>query len=445
LANAFFKAGRFELALDLCDELLANEPQNADYEVLRAASLVKLGRYEEATRSYEQLLETRPDDAEILLRYSVALRIVGRSEDAIRASRQVLVQQPDNGEAYWNLANMKTFRFESAEVAAMRGALDNEGMAVGSRIYLLFALGKAMADAGQFDESFRFYFDGNELAKSLGRYNPEDNAALARRSLQVFTREFFEARTGGCAAPDPIFIVGLPRSGSTLLEQILANHSAIDATMELSEITAMVRSLDNPDRSGAASRYPGVVAELGAEELTRLGEEYLKRTRCFRGERRHFIDKAPHNFLHIGLIASILPNAKIIDARRNPLASGWSIYTQHFARGTNYTYDLQHIGLYYRDYLSLMDHWHAVLPGKILTVQYEDVVEDMERELRRILDYCALEFEPACLDFYKSKRAVATVSSEQVRQPIYSSALDHWKNYERHLGPLKAALRDTTS
>jgi tetratricopeptide (TPR) repeat protein len=407
--------------------------------------MAKLGQYEKATLLYEQILEARPDDAQILLRYGIALRIVGQSDEAIRAFRQVLNREPENGEAYWNLANLKTFRFEPGDVTAMRLALENDRLELASRVHILFALGKALNDGQQFDEAFQTYHEANELAKGLGQYNPGDTSELVRRCERVFTRSYFEAHKGGCEAPDPIFIVGLPRSGSTLLEQILANHSAIDATMELSEITAMVRSLNNPNRTGASSQYPGILTELQPEELLRLGEEYLKRTRCFRGERRFFIDKAPHNFLHIGLIRSILPNAKIIDARRRPQATGFSIYTQFFARGTSYAYDLEHIGLYYRDYLHLMNHWHSVMPGTVLTVQYEDVVDDMEREVRRMLDYCGLPFESACLEFYKSKRAVATVSSEQVRQPIYDAALEHWKNYEKHLGPLDAALQNGPS
>ncbi len=445
LANAFFKAGRFQLALDLSNELLGQAPDNAEYAALRAASLVKLGHYDAAVQTYEKMLETNPDDAPMLLRYGIALRIVGRSDDAIHAFRRVIDRQPGNGEAYWNLANLKTFAFEQGDVDAMRGALAKEQTDVANRVQLLFALGKAMNDAQQFDEAFLHYAEANRQAQSLGDYDPAITTELVQRSKQVFTREFFDTRKESCEAGDPIFIVGLPRSGSTLLEQILSNHSAIDATMELSEIAAMVRSLNDPQRSGGSTRYPGIVTELKTDELRRLGEEYLKRTRCFRGERRFFIDKAPHNFLHIGLIASILPAAKIIDARRNPLASGFSIYTQFFARGTRYAYDLQHIGRYYSDYLSLMDHWHDVLPGKILTVQYEDVVSDMEREVRRILEYCGLAFEPACLEFFKSKRAVATVSSEQVRQPIYSSALEHWKNYEKHLAPLRKALQSGTA
>lgn len=443
LASALFKSGTFQMVLGLCDELLAYEPGNTEYEALRAAALVKLGRYGDAITQYEQILSGNPDDADILLRYGIALQIVGRTHEAIETFRKVIDRQANNGEAYWNLANLKTYKFDEADVAAMRTALEADSVDTLGRAHLLLALGAALDDRRQFNEAFRTYAEANELAKGLVKYDPKNTTELVDRCRRVFTRQYFESHKEACDADDPIFIVGLPRSGSTLLEQVLSSHSAIDATMELAEIAAMVRSLNNPNRTGKDAQFPGILKQLEADELRRLGEEYLKRTRSFRGNKHFFIDKAPHNFLHIGLIASILPKARIIDTRRNPFACGMSIYKQYFARGTGYAYDLEHIGLYYRDYLRLMKHWHDVLPGRILTVQYEDMVNDMEGQVRKVLDYCGLEFEPQCLEFYKSKRAVATVSSEQVRQPVYHSALEQWRNYEPFLAPLKDAIGQT--
>ncbi len=440
LANALFRSGNFQLTLRQCDELLANDPNNSDYAALKAAALVKLGQYDNAILEYENILRRTPQDLPVLLRYGVALRIVGRSQDAIGAFRKVIDQDAGNGEAYWNLANLKTFEFSKADVQAMEQALGAAKLSTANRAYILFALGKAQDGAQQFDTAFNSYRQGNELAKAASRYDPQSTTSLVDECIETFSADYFASSPAACDALDPIFVVGLPRSGSTLLEQILGSHSQIDATMELTEIPAMVRSLGNPNRTGLGKLFPAVMTEIKSDERERLGQEYLKRVAVFRGSKRFFIDKTPHNFLHIGLIKSILPNARIIDARRNPYATGFSIFTQYFARGSGFAYDLGYIGRYYRDYLRLMDHWHAVLPGQVLTVQYEEVVADMEQQVRRMLDYCGLEFEPACLEFYKSKRAVATVSSEQVRQPLYGSALEHWKHYEAHLGPLTNAL-----
>jgi hypothetical protein len=313
-------------------------------------------------------------------------------------------------------------------------------LSVANRAYILFALGKAQDSASNFDEAFDYYAQGNRLARATSGYDPQSTTALVDDCIETFSADYFARRENACNAEDPIFIVGLPRSGSTLLEQILSSHSQIDATMELTEIPAMARSLGNPNRTGLGKLFPEVMTDIKPAELERLGQEYLKRVAVFRRGKRFFIDKTPHNFLHVGLIKSILPNARIIDARRDPHAAGFSIFTQYFARGSGFAYDLAYIGRYYRDYLRLLYHWHAVLPGEVLTVHYEDVVADMEQQVRRILDFCGLEFEPACLEFHKSKRAVATVSSEQVRQPLYGSALEHWKHYAAHLQPLTDAL-----
>jgi hypothetical protein len=309
------------------------------------------------------------------------------------------------------------------------------------RYHLCFALGKALEDRGDFESSFRYYERGNALVRSKSHYQPEYVERNAAQQREVCTRAFFANRQGGgCPAPDPIFIVGLPRSGSTLLEQILASHSKVEGTMELSEIATYTVDLEGQNRDATDRRYPAVLAELAPAEFARLGERYLADTRVYRADKPMFIDKMPNNFRHIGLIHLILPNAKIIDARREPMACCFSNFKQLFASGQEFTYSIEDIARYYRGYVELMDHWDSVLPGRVLRVQYEDVVQDLEGNVRRILDYCGLDFEPGCLEFYRTERSVRTASSEQVRQPIFKEGLDQWRNFEPWLNSLRTAL-----
>ncbi len=311
------------------------------------------------------------------------------------------------------------------------------------RYHLCFALGKACEDQGLFAESFGFYARGNALKKSESRYRPEPLERNARLQKSVCTRDFFAARRGvGCAGAAAIFIVGLPRSGSTLLEQILASHPDVEGTMELADIPRMAQELQGRETRDSEARYPGVLAELPLDEFRRLGAKYLADTRVYRtGATRFFIDKMPNNFRHLGLIHLILPDAKIIDARRDPLACCFSNYKQLFASGQQFTYDVDDLSRYHAMYLDLMAHWDNVLPGKILRVQHEEVVEDPEREVRRLLGFCGLEFEPSCLDFHRTHRRVHTASSEQVRRPINRDGIDQWRHFEPWLGPLQDALR----
>jgi hypothetical protein len=351
---------------------------------------------------------------------------------------------PQLGEVWWSLANLKTWRFEAADVAAMRAQLARTDLAEDDRFHLEFALGKALEDDGDFAASFGAYARGNAIRKAQLRHSADDTSQQATASRALLDAEFFAARAGwGCPASDPIFIVGLPRSGSTLVEQILASHSAVEGTMELPDILTLVRRMDRPPTPGGEGRYPAALAALTADEARALGEEYLERTRVQRRtERPRFIDKLPNNWLHVGLIRLILPNATIIDARRHPLGCCLSGFKQHFARGQAFSYDLAHIGRYYRDYVALMAHVDAALPGKVHRVIYERMVADTEGEVRRLLAHLGLPFEDACLRFWTNERAVRTASSEQVRQPIFDDALDHWRNFEPWLDPLKAALGD---
>jgi hypothetical protein len=346
--------------------------------------------------------------------------------------------RPSFGDAYWSLANLKTYRFGDEEIAAMRRAEADPGTPLIDRYHLDFALGKALEDRGEYEQSFHFYSRGNALKKAEARYERASFERNARRQTEVCTRELFATRAGwGCPAPDPIFIVGLPRAGSTLLEQILASHSAVEGTKELAEIPRLVHVLSGRE----STDYPDVLATLTNEQCRQFGEQFMAETRIYRTSGRpFFIDKMPNNFRHIGLIHLILPNAKIIDARREPLACCFSNFKQLFANGQEFTYSLEDIGHYYRTYVELMQHWDEALPGKVLRVQHEAVVDDLEGSVRLLLEFCGLPFEPACLEFWKTQRHVRTASSEQVRRPIFKEGLDQWRHFEPWLGPLKEAL-----
>ena len=349
---------------------------------------------------------------------------------------------PGLGESWWSLANLKTFRFGPQDIAQMRAQLGRTDLPDEDRLHLHFALGKALEDEGGYAESFEHYSKGNAIRRAQLGYDAGEISDLVRRLKNVCTADFFRAREGsGSPAPDPIFVVGLPRSGSTLIEQILASHSAVEGTMELPELLSIARRLGGRKTRGEASAYPEVLAELPTVEFRELGEEYLQRTRVYRKlGRRFFIDKMPNNFFHIGLIHLMLPNAKIIDARRHPLGCGFSCFKQHFARGQGFAYSLEDIGRYYADYVDLMAHYDSVLPGAVHRLVYERLVESPEAEIRRLLAYCGLPFEDGCLRFYENNRAVRTASSEQVRMPIFSEGVGQWRHFEPWLGPLKKAL-----
>ncbi|MFI4906247.1 MAG: sulfotransferase family protein, partial [Steroidobacterales bacterium] len=347
------------------------------------------------------------------------------------------------GDAYWSLANLKTYRFEEEELRQMRAAEAAASTSVVDRYHLCFALGKALEDRQQYEGSFEYYARGNALKRSSSRYRPEIFELNTRLQIEVCTPALFARnKDGGAGAADPIFIVGLPRSGSTLLEQILASHSAVEGTQELADIPRIVMDLQGRDVERGDPRYPAVLAQMRAEDYRHLGEKYLSDTRVYRSGKARFIDKMPNNFRHVGLIHLILPNAKIIDGRREPMACCFGNFKQLFAHGQEFTYSIDDIARYYRTYLELMRHWDAVLPGRVLRVQHEDVVNDLEGNVRRLLDYCELEFEPACVEFHKTERSVRTASSEQVRQPIYREGLDQWRHYEPWLGRLREALGD---
>jgi tetratricopeptide (TPR) repeat protein len=429
-------------ALEELDRLLAREPNHPNYRMLKAAVLGQLGEYGEAIGLYEAALAAFPEQPKAWMSYGHALKTVGRQADSVAAYRRAIARQPGLGEAWWSLANLKTVRFTAGDLEVMESQLVREDLDVEDRFHLHYALGKALEDAARYGESFEHYEKGAALRRTRLGYDADETSENLRRASALFTAGFFAARAGmGCPAPDPIFIVGLPRAGSTLVEQILASHSQVEGTMELPDIIAIARRLNGRRAKGDPSAYPEVLAGLDAEAIAALGQEFLDRTRVQRKlGRPFFIDKMPNNFAHIGLIHLILPNARIIDARRHPLGCCFSGFKQHFARGQAFSYDLTDIGRLYADYVALMAHFDRVLPGRVHRVIYEAMVADPEAEVRRLLDYCGLPFEAACLRFYENDRAVRTASSEQVRQPIFADAVDHWRNYEPWLGPLKAAL-----
>ncbi len=443
-ANLLLKMQKFEKARQETGTLLASGPENFRYLALHANALAGLGEHEAAITAYNRVIEARDGQFVLMVMRGHAEKTIGRLDDAIASYRSACGMQPLYGDAFWSLANTKTYRFTPGEIEHMRQAEASERIGVDDRIHMCFALGKALEDTGAYGESFTYYERGNLLKQGVVQHRRDFLERRVRAQISVCNQALFAAhRDSGCPARDPIFIVGLPRAGSTLLEQILASHSMVDGTMELPNVIALSQRLRSPLGGATAEgegRYPAILAELEPDYFRRFGEQFMEDTRVYRGDAPLFIDKNPNNFFHIGLIRLILPNAKIIDARRHPLACCFSGFKQLFGQGQEFSYGLQEIGDYYRRYVELMQHWDEVLPGFVLRVQHEDVVENLEREVRRMLEFCGLPFEAACLEFHTTVRSVRTPSSEQVRQPIYRTGLDAWQHYDRWLAPLKRAL-----
>ncbi|MEH6588687.1 MAG: sulfotransferase [Halioglobus sp.] len=428
-------------ALEQFELLLDRAPDEPAVLMKKASVLVALCRFEAALEIYRRLLDLNPEDGRVLLACGHALKAVGDFAGAISAYRRAAAVDDLFAGACWSLANLKTYCFDDREVATIRERLNAEDLSVSDRARLNFTLGKINEDRGDYPESFDCYKQGNALQLTLEKYDPKKTRLLTRRLIAGCDHETMSQFSGaGCQAPDPIFIVGLPRSGSTLLEQILASHSQVDSTRELPDILSMARKLGGDSARSGNSHYPEILNRLTDQQLGELGEEYLERVSARRNGAPFFIDKMPNNFLHVGMIAKILPRAKIIDARRHPVAACFSGFKQLFGKGQAFSYSLDSIGRYYRDYVALMDHWDSVLPGSVLLMQYETVVVDTEAQVRRMLDFCDLSFEAACLQFHETRRPVCTASSAQVRQPIYREALDHWRHYDEDLGELKQAL-----
>jgi len=435
------KRQKFDKALEQARILCEKHPGNPGFQILLGNAQQGAGEFEEAIATYERVLASKPGHAGVHVSRGHALKTIGRTAAAIEAYQAGYRAQPGYGDAFWSLANLKPYCFSDAELARMRCHEDADGTSGADRIHLCFAIGKALEDRGEFQASFEYYERGNSLKQQETRYDPRRLDAELDFQIRNFDAAFFGERADwGCRDTDPIFIVGLPRAGSTLLEQILASHSQVDGTMELANIVGLAHRLNGRRVAQEEPRYPRVLADLAPEQCAELGELYIAETRHHRRGAPLFIDKMPNNFRHIALIRLILPNSTIIDARRHPLACCFSGYKQLFAEGQEFTYGLEQIGHYYRRYVEAMAHWDEVLPGRILRVQHEDVVADVEFEVRRMLEHCGLPFESACLKFHDTERAIRTPSSEQVRQPIYQGGLEQWHNYEPFLEPLKRAL-----
>ena len=442
LAMVLHRAGKPESALREIERVLEADPRNPGARNLRAVVLCRLGDYAPAIDTYDGLLREYPEHGRIWLSFGHALKTAGDQPRAIDAYRRSIALEPGFGEAWWSLANLKTFRFTEADVDAMRSQLARADVTGEQRAQFEFALAKALEDAADYGEAFAHYARGNTERRAGVPYRREDTTRRVREAIARFDADFFAAGAGaGCPSDAPIFIVGMPRAGSTLVQQILASHPRVEGTDELPDVIALTQELRVA--AGPGGTYLDALAVQPPARLRELGESYLQRTRVHRKTARpHFIDKMPNNFLHVGLIHLMLPHARIVDVRRHPLGCCFSGYKQYFARGQAFSYGLDDIGHYYRDYVALMAHFDAVLPGRVHRVVYEQLVEDTEAQVRALLAYCGLDFDAACLRFFENDRPVRTASSEQVRQPIYRDGVDHWRHFEPWLGPLRAALGD---
>jgi tetratricopeptide (TPR) repeat protein len=445
-AQVLSKRHLHEPALEQLDKLLAVDPTNRNYRTLYATTCVGIGQHERAIELYADLLTGSTQPAELHLSIAHSLKTLGQRDEAVAEYHAAAAARPGFGDVYWSLANLKTYRFDDQEIAKMLAAETDPQTPTVDRYHLCFALGKALEDRQQYPESFEHYARGNALKRAESSYRSEILELNTRLQKEICTSGLFARHTaGGVNAPDPIFVIGLPRSGSTLIEQILASHSRVEGTQELADIPRIVADLRGRETALEDTRYPAVLADMQDTDFRRLGEKYLADTRVYRTGKAYFIDKMPNNFRHVGLIHLMLPQARIIDARREPMACCFGNFKQLFAHGQEFTYSMEDVARYYRTYLELMRHWDEVLPGRVLRVHHEDVVEDLEGSVRRLLDHCGLEFEPGCVEFHKTERSVRTASSEQVRQPIYREGLEQWRNYEAWLQPLREVLGDAVT
>jgi len=440
--QALSKRQRYQQASEEAKALLEASPENPQFQSLYAIQSMQLGDYQTALDLFDSILERIPHDPVTHVSKGHALKTGGKTAEAVSSYQAAIDAQPMHCDAWYSLANLKTYRFDDDQIRTMLELDKNPHLAGQDRVYLQFALGKAFEDKNAFDKSFFHYSKGNDIKRTQVQYRADGTSRECEEQIAACTPGTFK-HVSGHDAPDPIFIVGLPRAGSTLLEQILSSHSQIDGTLELPNVLSISGKLRRLGQRKGNNRYPEILNHLTPETLRELGEEYIRDTQIHRLGAPFFIDKMPNNFRHIGLIRLMLPNAKIIDARRDPMACCFSGFKQLFAEGQLFSYSLDDIGRYYKDYVKLMAHWDEVIPGYVLRVQHEDVVANLETQVTRMLDFCGVPFEESCLEFHKTERNVRTPSSEQVRQPIFSTALEQWKNYEPWLEPLKQALGST--
>ena len=440
--NVLYKRHRFKDAIVMLDKLLEIEPTNGVWLTMKAANLVEINEHQQALEIFESIIEKFPSHPQVHMSYGHALRAVGRAEESIAAYEKCIAQGTGLGEAFWSLANLKTYRFSEDKIAQMEAILRDKSCDYSDYYHLLFALGKAREDRKEYQLAMAAYAKGNQVRGKSVPWSADRFHQDTQKIKSFFNEDFFRKNQSmACQANDPIFIVGLPRAGSTLIEQILSSHSEVEGTAELADIIALARKIDGRAHRHDPGLYPAALAQMNAAQFTEMGQSYLDSTAVQRvSDTPRFLDKMPNNFSHVGLINLILPNAKIIDARRHPMDCCFSGYKQLFASGQGFTYGQERIGRYYRDYVEIMDHWDNVLPGRVLRVHYEAMVEDTENQVRRLLDYCQLPFEEQCLKFYENKRTIRTASSEQVRQPIYRSGMNQWQPFEQWLAPLRDAL-----
>jgi tetratricopeptide (TPR) repeat protein len=442
LGPALQAQGRLKEAEAAARYLVKIEPQNPQSWVVSASVATRLMRQEDALEAYERAARLKPEEVGLRMSVGHVQKTLGRRAESEASYKAALTMDPGRGEAYWSLADLKNYAFSDAEVSAMQQLLAREPRERAQDAQLHFALGKAFEQRRQYAEAFAHYAQGNAVRRLDSPFDIEHFERRTARIRAFFSPAFFAERHGsGDPSPAPIFIVGLPRSGSTLIEQILASHSRVEGTMELPNILNITHQFD--DMAESRDGYPETVAKVLSAQLTALGSRYLEETAPLRSGREHFTDKLPNNFSHVGLIHAILPRATLIDARRHPMDACFSTFKQHFAEGQTFSYSLTDLGRYYRCYVSLMEHWDAVLPGKVLRLQYETLVREPETQIRRLLEHCGLDFEPACLNFHETRRAVRTASAEQVRQPLYTSGVGYWRHFEKELEPLRQALGDS--
>lgn len=440
LCSALKEQGKDEEFVRTIEKAIELEPDNAQSHYYYAAGLASAGRTEEAVNSYRRAVEIEPGLAGAHMGLGHVLKTLGDPEGGIEAYRAAIALRPNFGEVYFSLSNLKTFRFSDSEIEDMVERINQESLPSESVVHFAFSLGKAFEDKEDYDLAFKYYSQGNGEHRNSIAYDPVQTEVAHTKIKETFSLEFFDRikqTQVGVQDPAPIFIIGLPRSGSTLLEQILASHSLVDGTSELSDLGMVSQMIPDKDKGRV---FPSGILKMSDAEITQLGQEYMDRTQRHRRGAPFFTDKMPNNFAHVGLLQAIIPNAKIIDARRHPLDSCVGCFKQHFAKGQTFTYDLFELGEFYLEYDQLMSHWNEVLPGKVLRVQYEDVVQDLETQVRRILDYCGLPFEEACVNFHETKRSVRTASSEQVRQPIYNKSMNTWQGFDTQIAPLKEIL-----
>lgn len=439
--QALRKRQQHSEALKQARSLLQREPSNVQFQSIYAVQCMQSGDFDVALLTFDEILKTLPSDPITLTSKGHALKTKGDSANAIKSYQEAIAAYPNHGEAFFSLANLKTYLFSDEEMENMLGLQKDENLGFMERVHVCFALGKAFEDRINIKQSFAFYEQGNQLKKSQSQYAAGQNSSELTLQHQHMTSALLSEKTGsGCDSVDPIFIVGMPRAGSTLIEQILSSHSQVDGTLELPNVLSLSQKLRRHAIDGVTHGYPQVLEHLSSNELKKFGEEFIKDTRTHRQGAPFFIDKMPNNFRHIGLIKMMLPNAKIIDARRNPLDCCFSGFKQLFAEGQEFSYSLEDIGQYYQDYVKLMDHWDNALPGFVLRVNNEDVIDDLEGQVQRMLKFCNLPFEQACLDFHKTERNVRTPSSEQVRKPVNKAGVGQWKKYDAYLEPLKLSL-----